>query len=209
MDTPEEASDYDSMDHREVNELFVDDLLAAISEPGDVLDVGTGTAQIPVALCSKHETCRVMAAEAAANMLDLAKYNIEAAGLTQRIELTQIDAKEMPLEDEMFDTVMSNSIIHHIPQPIDCLRESVRVCKTGGTLFFRDLVRLDSNEKIAELVELYAGNENEHQKKMFDDSLRAALTLDEIRELVRSLGFAQETVEQTSDRHWTWIGKKT
>ena len=31
MDSPEEAADYDSMDHAEVNRRFVDDLLAAIA----------------------------------------------------------------------------------------------------------------------------------------------------------------------------------
>ena len=31
MDTAEEAADYDAMDHSEVNRVFVDDLLAAVS----------------------------------------------------------------------------------------------------------------------------------------------------------------------------------
>ncbi len=44
---------------------------------------------------------------------------------------------------------------------------------------------------------------------MFDDSLRAALTLDEIRALVESLGFDPASVQATSDRHWTWTALKT
>ena len=150
-----------------------------------------------------------MAADAAAHMLDLAKYNLEAAGLTERIELSHVDAKELPMQDEMFDTVMSNSMVHHIPEPIHCIREAVRVCKKGGSLFFRDLMRPESSEKVTELVEIYTAGENDHQKKMFDDSLRAALSMEEIRDLVTSLGFDPETVQQTSDRHWTWVGKKS
>jgi len=53
-------------------------------------------------------------------------------------------------------------------------------------------------------VQLYAGDANAHQRKMFDDSLRAALTLDEIRSLVTRVGFDPHAVKQTSDRHWTW-----
>ena len=49
-----------------------------------------------------------------------------------------------------------------------------------------------------------AGSANARQRQMFDDSLRAALTLDEVRDLVRSLGFDSRGVNQTSDRHWTW-----
>jgi hypothetical protein len=43
---------------------------------------------------------------------------------------------------------------------------------------------------------------------MFDASLRAALTLDEVREIVRELGGLPDAVTQTSDRHWTWAQKK-
>ena len=50
MDTVEEAQDYDSMDHSLVNEIFVQDLLATGPIEGEVLDVGTGTAQIPIEL---------------------------------------------------------------------------------------------------------------------------------------------------------------
>jgi hypothetical protein len=42
---------------------------------------------------------------------------------------------------------------------------------------------------------------------MFDDSLRAALDLTEIRALVAELGFDPLGVEATTDRHWTWIAQ--
>ena len=55
MDTPEEARDYNGMDHSEVNRIFVDDLLATGFTGVDILDLGTGTAQIPVELCQRSE----------------------------------------------------------------------------------------------------------------------------------------------------------
>jgi hypothetical protein len=57
-------------------------------------------------------------------------------------------------------------------------------------------------------VDLYAADANGHQRKMFGDSLRAALTLEEIRGLIVPLGFAAATVQQTTDRHWTWLAHK-
>ena len=114
----------------------------------------------------------------------------------------------MLFESEMFDCVMSNSIIHHIPEPLAVLAESIRVTRPGGLLFFRDLLRPESGEEVAHLVSTYAGDENEHQRQMFDDSLRAALSLSEVRAMVSSLGFEAETVQATSDRHWTWIAIK-
>ena len=207
MDTYEEARDYDSMGHQEVNTLFVQDLLASGEIGIDVLDVGTGTAQIPVELCRQNEECRVIAIDMAAHMLDLARFNIEVEGFTQRIYLQEIDAKDMNFEQDMFDCVISNSIIHHIPQPRLVLQEAIRVARPGGLLFFRDLMRPGSGEEVSRLVEMYAGDENPHQKQMFDDSLRAALSLEEIREMVTNLGFQGDSVQATSDRHWTWVDR--
>ena len=145
-----------------------------------------------------------MAADAAGSMLDLAMFNIEVNSLRHRVQLDQIDAKALHYQNGQFGVVMSNSLIHHIPEPIAAMREAVRVTAPGGLLFFRDLLRPESTEQLQQLVETYAGNEEPYAKKMFAESLHAALTLDEIRELISSLGFPSECVQQTTDRHWTW-----
>jgi ubiquinone/menaquinone biosynthesis C-methylase UbiE len=208
MDTLEEARDYDAMDHGAVNRTFVIDMLVA-GDPGfEVLDLGTGTAQIPLELCRQHAGCRVKGVDLSTHMLDLARINIEQAGFTQRISVEQVDAKGLPFDDGSFHTVMSNSIIHHIPDPSVVLSEAVRVTLAGGLVFFRDLMRPQSDGEVVELVRLYAGDENPHQQKMFTDSLYAALSLAEIRVLVGRFGFAPETVQDTSDRHWTWCATK-
>jgi ubiquinone/menaquinone biosynthesis C-methylase UbiE len=227
MDTPEEATSYNTMDHSAVNTLFVTDLLAFFAEASppqsrsrlmpdddeaatlDILDLGTGTALIVVELCNRLAECRVMAADAAASMLDLALYNIEVSGQRHRIQLDQIDAKALHYMDGQFGVVMSNSLIHHIPEPLAALKEAVRVTMPGGLLFFRDLLRPENTEQLTQLVQTYAGNEEPFAQKMFAESLHAALTLEEIREMVSSLGFAPETVQQTSDRHWTWKAVKS
>jgi ubiquinone/menaquinone biosynthesis C-methylase UbiE len=145
-----------------------------------------------------------MAADAAVSMLEVARYNIEVASLTQRIELVHVDAKQLPWEEPLFDVVMSNSIVHHIPEPIHVLSEAARVVHPGGLLFFRDLLRPDSESELKRLVETYTAGANEHQQRMFAESLHAALSLAEIRSLISSLGFPEESVRQTTDRHWTW-----
>ena len=208
MDSEQEAVDYDAMDHSQVNQQFVADLIEADFGGGDVLDVGTGTAQIPIALCQARKDCRVMAIDMSVSMLDLACYNIEAAGLVESITLSHVDAKELPFDDASFDTVISNSIVHHLAEPTGCLQQLERVLRPGGLLFVRDLMRPQTDAQVIDLVQRYAGDENEHQQKMFDDSLRAALSLEEIRQCVETIGFPAETVNSTSDRHWTWVARK-
>jgi ubiquinone/menaquinone biosynthesis C-methylase UbiE len=204
MDTADDAVEYDAMDHSQVNQVFVDDLVEAGEVSGDLLDLGTGTARIPIELCKRVATCRVMAVDLAIHMLEIARANVDIASLLHRIALGHVDAKELPFEDGRFQLVMSNSILHHIPEPAAVLSEAVRVSAPQGRLFFRDLLRPHSEDELQRLVTLYAGDESEYARQMFAASLRAALTIDEMRDLVKLLGFASQSVAQTSDRHWTW-----
>ena len=220
MDSPADAHEYNEMDHSEVNERFVSDLLEFLQQVDslsdrlptdsesedwiDVLDMGTGTALIPVELCQRHPAFRVMAIDMAVSMLDLAQFNVESESLAHRIQLEQIDAKSMGFDNEMFDVVMSNSIIHHLPEPAGCLEEMLRVTATGGALFVRDLMRPADQETLEQLVKTYAGDATEYCQRLFRESLHAALSLEEIQTQVQQLGFDSSTVTATSDRHWTW-----
>lgn len=212
MDTEEEARDYDAMDHAEVNARFCDDVLAAGARPGRVLDVGTGTALIPIALCGRDARFEVDAIDLAAEMLALAKRNVARAGLDRRVRVARMDAKATPWEAGTFDVVMSNSIVHHIPEPARMLAEVWRLVRPGGLLFVRDLERPDDDRRVAELVARYAPVPeapaevramHERQRGLFEASLRAALTADEVRATVAPLGIPGDAVRSTSDRHWT------
>jgi ubiquinone/menaquinone biosynthesis C-methylase UbiE len=203
MDDPKEADLYNAMDHEEVNRNFVSDLLASGEFGNDVLDLGTGTALIPIELCRRHPTCRVMASDAAVSMLDLARYNVALASLDSRIQLHHGDSKSLNFSDGMFDTVISNSLIHHVADPKKVLAEMVRVCKPEGRLFIRDLGRPSSMDEVEHLVRTYTSNEPVESQQLFRQSLIAALTLDEIRQMVVGLGLPEQSVQMTSDRHWT------
>lgn len=208
MDTPEEALAYDAMDHSQVNRVFVTDLLAAGLSDGETLDLGTGTALIPIELCRRHESARVLAIDLSTSMLDLARANVEVAGLTDRIMLDRVDGKQLPYADGRFANVMSNSIVHHIPEPYGALADAWRVLAAGGLMFIRDLLRPADDATVGHLVATYAADATPHQRQLFDDSLRAALSLAEIRVLVERLGQSPDAVMQTSDRHWTWSARK-
>ena len=216
MDSPAEAMAYDAMDHAEVNRRFVDDFLTACEAVGgaatgsdlSVLDLGTGTAQIPIELCGRDKRLAVVAVDAAGSMLELAERNVAVAGLAAQIHLEQADAKRLPFADGQFAAVMSNSIVHHIPAPERVLAEAVRVVRQGGLIFVRDLMRPENTAQLDALVEQYAAGANAHQRALFAASLHAALTLEEVQDLVAALGYPRDSVSATSDRHWTWQGRK-
>jgi ubiquinone/menaquinone biosynthesis C-methylase UbiE len=208
MDSAAEASDYDAMDHSAVNRVFVADFLAVWDGRVPVLDVGTGTAQIPVELCRQHPAARVVAIDAARHMLALGQGNVERAGLAARIFLEHCDAKAMPYPAGSFGAVISNSIVHHIPEPAGVLAEMVRVVAPGGVLFVRDLLRPRDEAELRRIVDVHAAGANDHQRQMFADSLHAALSLEDLAGLVAKLGFDPAGAQQTTDRHWTWAARK-
>src|SRR5207302_3313158 len=203
MDTCEEAHDYDAMDHAAVNRVFVADFLAIWDGRNPILDVGTGTAQIPIQLCRQATAAHVVAIDMAQEMLRVGEENVRRAGLEGRLRLQRCDAKALPDADHTYGAVISNSIVHHIPEPERVLAEMFRVLRPGGTLFVRDLLRPADEASLRQLVAAYAAGANAHQRQMFADSLRAALTLAEARDLVAALRFDPAGVRPTSDRHWT------
>ena len=211
MDTLEEACEYDSMDHSQVNEVFCNDFFAArnLNDGVRILDVGTGTAQIPIAMCKRNSGLKITAIDLAESMLTLGNKNIQTARLEDSITLVQVDSKKMPYPDESFDQVVSNSIIHHIPNPVECFKEMIRVTKKDGLLFIRDLLRPFSLVELQNIVNLHAGDATPKQKQLFTDSLHASLSLAEVREMVKRFGFEAFTVIQSSNRHWTFTARKS
>ena len=207
MDTPEEARSYDDMDHSEVNQRFVADFLAAHgpTRGGTILDLGTGTARIPIALATADLGARVLAVDMAGHMLAIAGRNVINAGLSDRVALQRADAKRLPFPSAGFEAVVSNSLVHHIPEPAAVFAELARLVAPGGTLFVRDLARPESWQDVEKLVSHYAGNEPAAAQAMFRASLHAALTLAEVQGLIRGAGLDPQDAAMTSDRHWTWV----
>jgi len=207
MDTATEAVDYDSMDHSTVNRVFVDDLLrftGGDSDAKDVLDLGTGTALIPLQLLATDNRFNsVIACDLSIEMLKLAVAHVENQQLIPKILPAFCDCKRLPVSDISCDMVMSNSIIHHIPEPVTVFHEIRRVIKPGGHIFIRDLMRPKTSDQVEQFVVQDAGSDNAHQQQMFRQSLHAALSVDEVRRLLADCGLQPDCVTATSDRHWT------
>ncbi len=206
MDTVAEALAYDSMDFREVNSNFVQDAIA-LGVHGKILDVGTGTARIPIQLAQELQgrgiAFHITAIDLARSMLDLAQVNVTQAGLTAVIDLQLADAKQLPYPEASFDAIISNSLVHHLSKPELFFRELARLIKPTGGLLIRDLLRPDNPAQLESLVNTYAGDASIAQRKLFRDSLQASYTLAEIEQFFSSVSIDRIHLYQSSDRHWT------
>lgn len=206
MDTAADAREYDEMDFVAVNTLFARECARLAGRrfgAGRMLDLGAGTARIPILIARRLPQARIVAVDLSKEMLKLGRLNVKRARLEKRVRLQCCDAKKLPQRAATFDMVISNSIVHHIPQPLGVFQEIARVAKPGAGLFIKDLLRPASLTVWRRLVKTYAGDCNAYQQKLFADSLRAALTLQEVAALVHQAGIQGATIRQVSDRHWT------
>lgn len=204
MSDAAEAWAYGEMALDDVNRCFVDDLLAGGDAAERVIDLGSGPCEIPIYLCQVDPKPRVLAIDSSIEMLELAKRRIDLAGMLDRITLQHADVKALDdFESGMAELVISNSLLHHLAEPETGLAAAARLVQPGGRLFFRDLVRPISDTALEDLVKLHSSDEPEVAQQLLRQSLAAALTLEEVQRICRSLGIAPDCVTMTSDRHWT------
>lgn len=203
MDTAEAAEAYDAMAHGEVDNAFVERVLALGAKDGHFLDVGTGPAQIPILLAQRCPDIRITAIDLSKEMLNIAKRHVAAAELAARITLEHVDAKALPYPDNTFDGLISNSIVHHIHDSLRALQEMSRVVKPRGLVLIRDLVRPETPEDAQAFVDKYAAEDTPYQQKLYYDSFLAAFTIAEVNEMLEEMDLPRAVVVQSTDRHWS------
>ena len=206
MSGEDEASEYDEMDFSATDQLFAERAAQLVKPGARIVDLGSGNAKIPLAIAGlvANDGVCVSAVEMSASMLGVAARKREQAGVNpQHLQLILADAKQVPLNDGSAGLVVSNSLIHHIPEPRDVFREVGRLAGARGAILIRDLVRPESQSELQRLVDTYSVGWSKLQSRLFADSLHAALTVEEVREMLRDCGIEGVTVSRITDRHWS------
>src|SRR4030095_5186893 len=89
-------------------------------------------------------------------MVSLAQQAVIAAGVTDRVQVQRARLPMLPLPLQSFDAVVSNSLVHHMPDPFVFWNELVRLGKPGATVLIMDLFRPESPARARAIVESYA-----------------------------------------------------
>jgi len=98
-----------------------------------VLDCGTGTGVLVRALpLDLARSFRIHGVDRSPGML--AQAAIEFGRVPEPVELRRADIRRLPFPSGGFDVVMSAHMLEHLSDPLDGLREMVRVLRPGGTL---------------------------------------------------------------------------
>jgi ubiquinone/menaquinone biosynthesis C-methylase UbiE len=147
------------------------------------LDIGTGTGSIPVKMATRRPGLSIVGVDRSRNMLEEGRTLARAEGVARRVRFRLADGRRLPFPDGAFDLILSNSLLHHIPDPAPMLDEVTRVLKPGGAIFIRDL-RRPSPRLIDEHIKKHGRYYRGTMLRLFADSVRAAFTDSELKQIV-------------------------
>lgn len=96
---------------------------------GRVLEVGVGTG---LSLPDYASHLEITGIDYSDDMLKIARSRVAEKGLTNVVDLRQMDARVLDFPDAHFDTVVAMYLVSVVPEPERVMAEIARVCKPGG-----------------------------------------------------------------------------
>lgn len=172
-----------------------------------VLDLGCGPGDICRRFARAYPDCHLHAVDASRAMLELGRRDSERHGLATRIRFIEAYLPTAELPQRHYDTIISNSLLHHLPNP-DTLWQSIRHFGHAGTkVLVMDLLRPETTAQAARLVDDYAADEADILRQDFFNSLCAAYRPDEVAAQLQARGLDELQVELVSDRHLIVVGR--
>jgi ubiquinone/menaquinone biosynthesis C-methylase UbiE len=164
------------------------------SEPVTILDLATGSGDIPIALttwAAKHgRKVTIVASDYSQEILDLARTQI--AGHPD-ITLAQYDARAVPLPDGQFDIVLCALSLHHFTpdDAVQVLREMNRLARVG---FILNDLRRGRLGYASAWVAARVTTRNRLTRNDAPLSVRRAYTPAELKDLLHRAGIDDATI---------------
>lgn len=135
------AESWDDLNH---------DILGAFDLPGAVtqalpnpcktaVDLGCGTGEVLKSLLTGAE--KVIGVDGSARMLDLSRQRLDGYEKNGSLSLRIGELHHLPLADAEVDFACINLVLHHLPQPLEIIRELKRILAPGAKLFIADFMR--------------------------------------------------------------------
>ena len=140
MDDPEQALIYAQADFEQENQGFVDrfrDYFPDFSE-GQVFDLGCGPGDITIRFARLFPSCRITGVDASAPMVRLAEDAVQQAGLSGRITFSCERFQDLA-GVSIADAAISNSLLHHVPNPLQFWHKLRLAVKPGSPVLVMDL----------------------------------------------------------------------
>ncbi|MHB8512785.1 MAG: class I SAM-dependent methyltransferase [Actinomycetota bacterium] len=173
---------------------------------------GTGFASVGLSIAELAE--EVHACDLSFNMCVRTHRNADAVGA--HVITTLADGERLPYSSGAFDLIVARGALHHLPSPVEALRECRRVLEPGGSIIVLAEPTASGERQVAAIVGNLARviertrailkrpvDEEHHQWELA--SMAANLhtfTPSSLESLAREAGF---TDVRTSTAWWSWV----
>jgi ubiquinone/menaquinone biosynthesis C-methylase UbiE len=176
---------------------------------GNVLDLGCGTGDITLRFAKAYPHCYLEGIDGSKTMLFYAQKSLASCeeSIKTRVKLTEGILPNISLSLEQYDIIISNSLLHHLHNPLILWQSLKRYSQKDTKIFIMDLLRPQTREEAHQLVKTYVNDEPEILQRDFFNSLLASFTIPEIRQQLDQEKLDYLTVEQISDRHLLIFGE--
>ena len=211
MNEEEQAKAYAYADFSEAHDLFIKLFQEKFSDihPGFndiVLDLGCGPCDVTRRFAKAYPDAGFHAVDGAFEMLKHAQHINQQQGFTPRIKLIEGCIPEVSLPQQHYHAIISNSLLHHLTNPLVLWEAIKQYAKPFAHIFIMDLTRPVDEQTVKFLSEEYAANEPKVLRTDFENSLRAAFTVREVQQQLDETELTNLNVEQVSDRHMIIYG---
>ena len=210
MDSEAQTRAYAEADFDESNSLFTEKFREYFDHPlqtGAMADLGCGPGDISIRMAIQYPGWTVIGLDAGSNMLKLAQERLAAEQLDGRVRFQQSYLPDPSLPAASFDALISNSLLHHLPQPRVLWQSIVHLARPGAVIQVMDLLRPDTESEAQRLVDTYSADAPDVLREDFYNSLLAAYTPFEVSEQLLAAGLDRLKIEIPSDRHWIVHGR--
>lgn len=205
MEAREQAEAYARADFAAPHQRFVElfqQKFQGLEITGTALELGCGPGDVAMRFAKQFPRCAVHGVDGSPAMLAAAAIcHARHPGLKERVQLFKGYLPDAILPKASYEVVISNSLLHHLPDPMVLWQSVTRWAAPGAPVFVVDLRRADSAGEARRLTDLYCAGEPEVLRNDFFHSLFAAFEPDEIRDQLRAGGLSHLQVETPSDRH--------
>jgi demethylmenaquinone methyltransferase/2-methoxy-6-polyprenyl-1,4-benzoquinol methylase len=111
-------------------------------DPRLILDVGTGTADLALAVARRAPSeTRILGVDLSPEMLRRARTKARRRGLDGHVSFVLADATALPLKDNTVDCLVNAFFLRHLPDLPAAFTESRRVLRLGGRIISLELTQ--------------------------------------------------------------------
>jgi len=203
MDDDAQVVAYANANFETENRVFVERFREYFPDfsQGTIFDLGCGPGDIPIRFARALPNCHVIGFDASVPMIRWAEQAAAAAGLSNRVTFRCERVQDIPGANQA-DAIVSNSLLHHLPNPLQFWNRVRQLVKPGAPVLVMDLLRPESPDAAQALVDQYAANEPAILRRDFYNSLLAAFTEDEVTTQLARMNLTRLLIDVIDDRHW-------